>query len=286
MHHSFFTTALLIVSNVLAQDPANTNSLTPGGAQPNPGSTVPAPGNQQGGDSTGKGQGGAGNGNGQPGPKPISLQCSNSNLPFSERELAEMAQLDATTDTKNSTIPDPKTLSNTQTAALCKNETVTAICVLNSCDIKKAPAPVCQNCYAYTPNNNGDDGTIGTVLTPQVSCDDSYNFNKTDTKTPFLCTNTAQNTFACQSCSGQRICDICYDVKDIPASPAPGNSGATGGPVNGNPAPAPGSNTPAPTTPNPIAPPPTTPNPTTAPNPTTPNPTTPNPPTNSAPAAL
>jgi hypothetical protein len=136
MHHSFFTTALLIVSNVLAQDnPANTNSLTPGGGtpgggQPNP---APAPGNQQGGDSTGKGQGGAGNGNGQPGgknssslssilltflklihtyptgPKPISLQCSNSNLPFSERELAEMAQLDAGTDAKNGTIPDPKT---------------------------------------------------------------------------------------------------------------------------------------------------------------------------------
>ncbi|OAV97403.1 hypothetical protein PTTG_00138 [Puccinia triticina 1-1 BBBD Race 1] len=216
MHHSFFTTALLLASNVFAQDaPTNTTATN---AQVNPQATA---------------AGGA-----PPVPNAIAVTCTNSHLPFSQRELAQMALMDANAD--RTKIPDPKTLSANQTAAICKNDQTTAVCVLNTCDIVANPSPskplrhipipgltadpkypstACHGCVEYTPNAKGDDGTLGTVITDPVVCDDSYNFNVTETRTPYLCSTKTQMTYSCKKCEGARGCNTCYDVKDIPAGP-------------------------------------------------------------------
>ncbi|KAH9457554.1 hypothetical protein MJO28_011858 [Puccinia striiformis f. sp. tritici] len=259
MHHTFLAAALLVFTNVLAQDPSlSTNGPAPGTSAANadnsnlsstttPSTPNPAPG-----------VGNTGTPAPAKGPKPISVKCTNTHLPFSKRELAEMAQMDASSGTAGNTVPatpDPKTLSDVQTAAICKNDLVTAVCELHSCNVTTSPPPVCQSCYEFTPNPNGDEGIVGTVLTQQVICEDSYNFNKTDVKTPNVCSDKNQKTFSCGSCTGERACDVCYDVKDIPTNPN--------------------------TTPNPSGPtPPTTPTTPTTP-PTTTTATTPSPPTTS-----
>ncbi|KAI9617569.1 hypothetical protein H4Q26_012867 [Puccinia striiformis f. sp. tritici PST-130] len=223
MHHTFLAAALLVFTNVLAQDPSlSTNGPAPGTSAANadnsnlsstttPSTPNPAPG-----------VGNTGTPAPAKGPKPISVKCTNTHLPFSKRELAEMAQMDASSGTAGNTVPatpDPKTLSDVQTAAICKNDLVTAVCELHSCNVTTSPPPVCQSCYEFTPNPNGDEGIVGTVLTQQVICEDSYNFNKTDVKTPNVCSDKNQKTFSCGSCTGERACDVCYDVKDIPTNP-------------------------------------------------------------------
>ncbi|OAV98320.1 hypothetical protein PTTG_00365 [Puccinia triticina 1-1 BBBD Race 1] len=237
MHHSFLTTALLIASNVFAQNnPTNTTSVN------GPLSTQ-ANANQAGAAA---------------GPKTITLNCTDSLLPFSERDLAEMAQEDPSTGAKqNQALPDPQTLSTVQTAAICKSGPVTAICVLNTCPInEQSTYPVCQECNEYTPNEQGDDGTLGKDLIPSVTCDDSYNFNITD-KFSHLCSTKAAKTFSCKTCYSARSCNTCYDVKDIPNDAAPAGTTATNSvPLNTNAGP----NNAAPVTPptTPTTTPPTT----------------------------
>ncbi|POW06467.1 hypothetical protein PSTT_08994, partial [Puccinia striiformis] len=235
MHHSFFTTALLIVSNVMAQDPSlSTTGLAPGvapGGRNQFGSSVPT------------------------------VTCPS--LSESSLKWPRWTQLQLHQPT-----PDPKTLSEVQTAAICKNADLTAVCVLNSCNITTAPAPVCQSCYEYTPNP--------TVMTASSvpSLPRNYNFNQTDVKTPWVCSDKKQKTFSCGSCAGARdsstasLIQFLYAQPDIPTNPPTTNPPTTNPPTTTPTTPTPSTSPPTPITPS---------LPSTSNTPTTPNPV--NPPT-------
>ncbi|KNZ63588.1 uncharacterized protein VP01_1124g6 [Puccinia sorghi] len=211
MYHSFFATALLILSNAavhaqgsstITADPHKipTTGTPPGVNEPTSAGTPP--------------------GNTPPTlPPAVPVQCTATFLPFSERDLAEMAKSEPTPGNQNSTMPDPATLSNVPTSAFCKNDSMTAVCSLDSCKLRPETTTECVNCHEYIINAAGDDGTVRPEDVGTIQCTESYNLNKTDTKTPFICANKEQSkVFSCKACSKPRFCDTCYDVKALAPS--------------------------------------------------------------------
>ncbi|PLW49601.1 hypothetical protein PCANC_03472 [Puccinia coronata f. sp. avenae] len=210
MHHRLLTAALLIFSSTLVQAQSLLNTLAPHDSNPaptpatpsNPFPSNPAPPSI-------------------PGTTPQSLPpllpgttlCENKFFSFSERELAERFQKLHPGNRHN---PDPQHLSSIPSFSLCLNSNVTAVCELNSCAATTETIPECTDCREYNLGTNGQEDTVGTVVIPQITCEDNYIFNATETKTPYTCSNKLKQIFTCNSCQKVRACNTCYDAFKLP----------------------------------------------------------------------
>ncbi|EFP91693.2 hypothetical protein PGTUg99_025052 [Puccinia graminis f. sp. tritici] len=150
-------------------------------------------------------------------PPPVPMECKNTYVPVSERDIAAIEKEDNANDPNKkgsdaAATPDAdlSKLSDEQTMAICEAATDSkpGLCEIKSCKIPQNP--VCTQCTELDKDSKDFTEVKGATPVDKIECDSGYSLKTPENKQKgnmcmtkekgYMCAGDCQGTIACQTC--------------------------------------------------------------------------------------